>query len=68
MTPEGIKTCCKALAMLMFIVGGFGSIACVPYAMSYNLNVVAVIGTYFCAGAIMMAGGLGTFVYLTTQK
>ena len=64
MTPEMIKRLCKALAVLSVVVGGFGSILCVPFAMTNDLRLIATAGIYFIAGAIMIAGGLLSYVNL----
>ncbi len=68
MTPEAVKTMSQALAVVLFVIGGLGSIVCLPYAMSPYLSVVSATGIYFCAGAVMMTGGLLAFAYLVTQK
>lgn len=62
MTPEGIKSVCKALAIVSVAVGGFGSLLCVPYALTANLDLITTAGIYFVAGGIMIVGGLLSFV------
>ena len=64
MTPEMIKRFCKALAVLTVVVGGFGSILCVPFAITNNLQLITTAGIYFIAGAVMIAGGLLSYVSL----
>ncbi len=68
MTPEGIKTMCKAIALMMFAAGACGSLAIVPYATLWDLKWVAIAGIYFVAGAVMMTGGLFSYVYLNAKK
>ena len=67
MTPEAVKELCKALAVVSVIVGGFGSILCVPYALTSSLELIATAGIYFVAGGIMITGGLLSFAVLTKQ-
>ncbi len=64
MTPEAIKSVCKALALCCVAVGGFGSIACVPFALTNNLDLITTAGIYFVAGGVMITGGLLSFVIL----
>lgn len=68
MTPESIKSFCKALAIIAVVVGGFGSMACVPYALSSNLFVISAVGLYFVAGAVMITGGLLSYAVLTKTE
>jgi hypothetical protein len=68
MTPEAIKTMCKAIALVVFVTGAFGSVLCLPYAIGWDLRLIAVSGIYFIAGAVMIVGGLFTYAYLVTQK
>jgi len=68
MTPEAIKAVCKATALVVFAIGAYGSALCLPYAIGWNLTLIAVSGIYFCAGAVMIVGGLFTYAYLATQK
>ena len=58
MTDEAIKQCVRALAIVAVAVGGFGSILCVPYALTTNLVLITTAGIYFVAGGIMITGGL----------
>lgn len=58
MTDEAIKTFVRALAIVAVAVGGFGSILCVPYALTTNLVLITTAGIYFVAGGIMITGGL----------
>lgn len=64
MTPEFIKRICKALAVCCISVGGLGSMACVPFALTNNLELIATAGVYFIAGGVMITGGLLSFVVL----
>jgi len=68
MTPEAIRTLCKALGVVMFAVGAFGSFLCLPFAMGFQLHWIVVAGIYFVAGAIMMSGGLITYTLVTIEK
>lgn len=68
MTPEAIKTMCKAIAVMTFTMGAFGSLLVVPYAIGWNFQLVAISGVYFIAGAVMITGGLFTYTYVTLQK
>jgi len=68
MTPEAIKTLCKALAVILFTCGAFGSLLCLPYAAGFNMAWIMTAGVYFVAGAVLMSGGLITYAYLSTQK
>ncbi len=64
MTPESVRCLCKALSVVVVAVGGFGSLLCVPYALTSNLFVISAAGVYFVAGAIMIVGGLLSFSIL----
>lgn len=64
MTPQAIRNVCKALAIVAFSVGGYGSLLCVPYALTNDLYLIATSGIYFVAGGIMIVGGLNAFVLL----
>ncbi len=68
MSPEAVKVFCRAGALVVFATGVFGSLLCLPYALGTYLPEIAVAGTYFIAGAIMIVGGLFTYVYLISQK
>ena len=61
MNKEAIQTLCRALAIVTVAVGGYGSMLCVPYAFSNNLYILATVGIYFVAGAVMIVGGLLTY-------
>ena len=68
MTAEMIKRFCKALAVLSVVVGGFGSILCLPYALGTNLYVISAAGIYFIAGAVIITGGLLSYaVFIRTE-
>ncbi|MGE0268579.1 MAG: hypothetical protein AB7S78_09025 [Candidatus Omnitrophota bacterium] len=58
MTEDAIKQFVKALAIIAVAVGGFGSILCVPYALTTNLVLITTAGIYFVAGGVMITGGL----------
>ena len=64
MTPEMIKRFCKAIAVLAVVVGGFGSILCLPYALGTDLTWISAAGIYFIAGAVMITGGLLSYAVL----
>ena len=64
MTPEAIKRCCKAFSLVVITVGGFGSVLCLPFALTTSLSLITTSGIYFIAGAIMITGGLFSYVYL----
>lgn len=64
MTPEAIKHVCKALAIVAVVIGGCGSILCVPFALTADLYLIATAGIYFVAGGIMIVGGLISYVLL----
>ncbi len=68
MTPEGVKRVCSALALIMFAIGGLGSVACLPYALGNDIAWVTATGVYFIAGAVMMTGGLISGVLLIKTK
>ncbi len=68
MTPEAINRVCKALSIVAFFVGGFGSLLCVPYALTTDLYLITTAGLYFVAGGIMIVGGLNAFVLLHTAE
>ena len=65
MTPEFIKRVCKALAVVCVAVGGFGSLLCLPLAMANQVYWIATAGIYFVAGAVMIVGGLLSYINLT---
>jgi hypothetical protein len=64
MTPEAIKHVCKALAVCCVAVGGLGSMACVPFALTNNLSLITTAGIYFVAGGVMITGGLLSYIVL----
>lgn len=68
MTPEAIKTMCKAVAVMVLATGTFGSFLVVPYAIGFDFQLVSIAGVYFIAGAVMITGGLFTYTYVTLQK
>ena len=67
MTPEATKSFCRAFALVVVAVGGFGSVLCLPYAFTTNLYLIATSGIYFVAGAVMITGGLISYVYLLKE-
>ncbi len=67
MTPEAIKHLCKALAVCCVAVGGLGSMACVPFALTNNLHLIITAGIYFVAGGVMITGGLLSFIVLNKK-
>ena len=68
MTPEFIKTVWKAIALVTFVIGAFGSFLCLPYAMTNSLVLIHTAGVYFIAGAVMIVGGmLGYLNLIKTQ-
>ena len=68
MTPEAIKRVCRAFALVAFTVGGFGSVLCVPYALTNNFVSIITAGVYFVAGAVMIVGGLATYTLLIKDQ
>lgn len=64
MTEKAFKTLIRAMAILCVVVGGFGSVLCVPYAISTNLVFITVAGIYFVAGGIMIVGGLNALTLI----
>lgn len=64
MTEEAFKKIVRALAIVCIAVGGFGSMLCVPYAITSNWDIVAIAGVYFVAGGVMISGGLITLSIL----
>ena len=58
MTPESFKSLVRAFAIVAVVVGGFGSVLCVPYALTNNLYFITIAGIYFVAGGVMITGGL----------
>lgn len=60
MTGVELKKVVKAIGSICVVIGGFGSILCVPYAVTSNWLMVATAGIYFVAGAVMITGGLIT--------
>ena len=67
MTPEAIRRFCKGLAVVCVGVGGGGSILVLPYAMSWNFTWIATAGIYLVAGAVMITGGLLSYVTLMRE-
>jgi len=67
MTPEATKSFCRAFALVCVSVGGFGSVLCLPYALTTDLYLIATSGIYFVAGAVMIIGGLISYVYLLKE-
>ena len=68
MTLEAIKNVVKALAILSVVVGGYGSILCLPFAFTNSLSLVTTAGIYFVAGGVMIAGGLVTLSVMLQQE
>ncbi|HRZ40098.1 MAG TPA: hypothetical protein P5246_03720 [Candidatus Omnitrophota bacterium] len=68
MTQEAIRKVVKALGLVAFTVGGFGSALCVPYALTTDLVLIATAGIYFVAGGIMIVGGLLTYAVLIKDE
>ena len=64
MTKDAMKYLCKAFAVVSFVVGGVGSILCVPFAITNDLRLIATAGIYFIAGGVMIVGGLLSYVSL----
>ena len=60
MTKESVKNVVKALGLVSVAVGGYGSLLCVPFAMTSDLNLITTAGIYFVAGGTMITGGLIT--------
>jgi len=60
MTEEAFKKFVRALAIVSVVVGGFGSMLCVPFAVTSNLSLITAAGIYFIAGGVMITGGLIT--------
>lgn len=58
MTKEAMRNFVRGMAVVCVLVGGTGSVLCVPYALAYNLNLVLAAGVYFVAGGVMIVGGL----------
>lgn len=68
MTPEAIKSMCKAIALTVLATGVFGSLLVVPFAIGWDFQLIAISGVYFIAGAVMITGGLFTYTYISLQK
>lgn len=68
MTQEAIRKVIKALGLVAFTVGGFGSALCIPYAITNDWMLVAISGIYFVAGGIMIVGGLITYAILIKDE
>ena len=64
MTKEAFKILVRAMAVVSVAVGGFGSMLCVPFAVTSDLNLITTAGIYFVAGGIMITGGLITISLL----
>ena len=64
MTKEAFKTLVRAMAVVSVAVGGFGSMLCVPFAVTSDLKLITTAGIYFVAGGIMITGGLITISLL----
>ena len=64
MTEEALKRVVRAFAIVCVAVGGFGSMLCVPYALTSHLVLIATAGIYFVAGGVMITGGLVTIALL----
>ncbi len=60
MTEEALKKIVRAFAIVAVVVGGFGSVLCVPYAITSSVVLINMAGIYFIAGGIMITGGLIT--------
>ncbi len=68
MTQEAIRRVIKALGLVAFTVGAFGSALCVPYAITTDWMLVAIAGIYFVAGGVMIVGGLITYAILIKDE
>ena len=60
MTKEALSKLIRAMGILSVVVGGAGSILCVPFAVTSDLVLIATAGVYFIAGGVMITGGLIT--------
>ncbi len=60
MTEEAFKKLVRAMGILSVVVGGFGSILCIPFAVTSDLSLITTAGIYFVAGGVMITGGLIT--------
>lgn len=68
MTPEAIKKFCKALAAVTVAVGAYGSVLCLPFALTNNLYWIATSGIYLIAGAVLIVGGQVAYAILAKQN
>ncbi|MEI6437625.1 MAG: hypothetical protein WCO69_02610 [Candidatus Omnitrophota bacterium] len=68
MTPEAVRTLCKALGVVLFSCGAFGSLLCLPFAIGFDLKWIFVAGVYFVSGAVLMSGGLITYTLVTVNQ
>ena len=64
MTEEGFRSFIRASGLVAVAVGAFGSMLCVPYALTTSLSLISTAGTYFIAGGVMIVGGLLTVALL----
>ena len=67
MTQEAVNKLVKALAIISILVGGFGSMICLPSALCGSWRIAAATGIYFIAGGIMIVGGLISFSIMTKK-
>ena len=68
MTPEAMNKLCRAVAVLSVVVGGAGSVMCLPFACSTDWNIAGATGIYFVAGAVMITGGLCAYALLARDQ
>lgn len=68
MTTEFVRTLLRAMGIVCIAVGGFGSMLCVPFALTTHLSFITIAGIYFVAGGVMITGGLITVTLLQPGK
>jgi hypothetical protein len=68
MTPEAIKSLCKAAALVAVAAGGYGMLLCVPYIAGHSVFVITAASLPFIAGAILVAGGMVSFTLLIRKE
>lgn len=68
MTPEAIRSLCKAAALVSAVAGAYGMMLCVPFIAGTQVGLIAAASLPFIAGAVLVAGGLVSYTLLIRKE
>ena len=68
MTPEAIRSLCKAAALVSVVAGGYGMMLCVPFIAGTHVTLIAAASLPFIAGAVLISGGLVSYTLLIRKE